>query len=100
MGSVQLRAGLWATHAVFGPVITDPRAADTTVFVSSLSHTRTLYTMAKHSGLVDPITKDFERSTVAYCVDAISISIGSLLGISPVTAFIESAVCSLRFFSQ
>jgi len=58
---------------------------------------RTLYTMAKLSGVVDPTTKDFERSTVAYCVDAISISIGSLLGISPVTAFIESAVRSLYF---
>lgn len=48
--------------------------------------------MAKFSDLVDPDTKDFERSTVAYCVDAISISMGSLLGTSPVTAFIESAV--------
>jgi len=53
--------------------------------------------MAKLSGVVDPTTKDFERSTVAYCVDAISISIGSLLGISPVTAFIESAVRLLYF---
>jgi AGZA family xanthine/uracil permease-like MFS transporter len=33
---------------------------------------------------------------VAYCMDAISISIGSLLGTSPVTAFIESAVRSLH----
>jgi len=34
---------------------------------------------------------DFERSTVAYCVDALSISMGALMGTSPVTAFIESA---------
>lgn len=33
---------------------------------------------------------DFPRSTVAYCIDAACISIGSLLGCSPVTAFIES----------
>ncbi|TFY76336.1 hypothetical protein EWM64_g7677 [Hericium alpestre] len=31
------------------------------------------------------------RSTVAYCVDAFSISMGALMGTSPVTAFIESA---------
>lgn len=47
--------------------------------------------MAKFAGLRDPITLDFERSTVAYCVDAFSISMGSLLGVSPVTAFVESA---------
>lgn len=33
---------------------------------------------------------DFPRSTVAYCTDAVFISIGALLGSSPVTAFIES----------
>ncbi|KAK7043065.1 hypothetical protein VNI00_008803 [Paramarasmius palmivorus] len=51
----------------------------------------TLYSMAKLAGLRDPVTLDFEGSTMAYCVDAFSISIGSLLGVSPVTAFIESA---------
>ncbi|GAW00171.1 purine transporter [Lentinula edodes] len=34
---------------------------------------------------------DFEGSTAAYCVDAFSISMGALVGTSPVTAFIESA---------
>jgi AGZA family xanthine/uracil permease-like MFS transporter len=48
--------------------------------------------MAKFAGVMNERTLDFERSTVAYCVDAFSISIGSLLGVSPVTAFIESAV--------
>jgi len=47
--------------------------------------------MAKFAGLRDPITLDFENSTIAYCVDAFSISMGSLMGTSPVTAFIESA---------
>lgn len=47
--------------------------------------------MAKFAGLRDPETLDFENSTIAYCVDAFSISIGALLGTSPVTAFIESA---------
>lgn len=47
--------------------------------------------MAKFAGLRDPVTLDFERSTVAYCVDAFSISMGALLGVSPVTAFVESA---------
>ena len=47
--------------------------------------------MAKFAGLRDPVTLDFEGSTLAYCVDAITITIGSLLGTSPVTAYIESA---------
>ena len=46
--------------------------------------------MARFSGVVDPSTGDFPRSTLAYCTDAMTISIGSLLGCSPVTAFIES----------
>ena len=47
--------------------------------------------MAKFAGLRDPVTLDFEGSTAAYCVDALTITVGSLLGTSPVTAFIESA---------
>lgn len=34
---------------------------------------------------------DFENSTIAYCVDAIAISMGALMGSSPVTTFVESA---------
>ncbi|KAF9064752.1 xanthine/uracil permease [Rhodocollybia butyracea] len=51
----------------------------------------TIYSMAKFAGLRDPVTLDFEGSTAAYCVDAFSISMGALVGTSPVTAFIESA---------
>jgi len=46
--------------------------------------------MAKFAGVVDEETGSFPRSTIAYCTDAFSISIGALLGTSPVTAFIES----------
>ena len=46
--------------------------------------------MARFSGVVDPETGDFPRSTLAYCTDALCISVGALLGVSPVTAFIES----------
>ncbi|KAF7973797.1 hypothetical protein HWV62_14158 [Athelia sp. TMB] len=63
----------------------------TFLYVDILDTTGTLYSMAKFAGLRDPVTLDFENSTVAYCVDAFSISIGALLGTSPVTAFIESA---------
>ncbi len=61
------------------------------LYVDILDTTGTLYSMAKFAGLRDPVTMDFENSTVAYCVDAISISLGALMGTSPVTAFIESA---------
>jgi adenine/guanine/hypoxanthine permease len=63
----------------------------TFLYVDILDTTGTLYSMAKFAGLRDPVTLDFERSTVAYCVDAFSISMGALMGTSPVTAFIESA---------
>lgn len=62
----------------------------TFLYVDIIDCTATLYSMARFSGVVDPVTGDFPRSTLAYCMDAISISIGSLLGVSPVTAFIES----------
>ncbi|KAI9769727.1 MAG: hypothetical protein M1839_003603 [Geoglossum umbratile] len=63
----------------------------TFLYVDILDCTGTLYSMARFSGVVDDSTGDFPRSTLAYCTDAMSISIGSLLGTSPVTAFIESA---------
>jgi len=47
--------------------------------------------MARFAGVVDGTTGDFERSSIAYCVDAFCISIGALLGTSPVTAFVESS---------
>ncbi|KAF9555938.1 xanthine/uracil permease [Agrocybe pediades] len=63
----------------------------TFLYVDILDTTGTLYSMAKFAGLRDPVTLDFEGSNIAYCIDAICISIGSLMGISPVTAYIESA---------
>ncbi|EGE01990.1 nucleoside transporter [Trichophyton equinum CBS 127.97] len=46
--------------------------------------------MARFCGAIDERTQDFEGSAMAYTVDALSISIGSLFGSSPVTAFVES----------
>jgi len=63
----------------------------TFLYVDLFDTTGTLYSMAKFSGVMNPRTKDFEGSTVAYMVDAFSISMGALMGTSPVTAFIESA---------
>jgi len=63
----------------------------TFLYVDILDTTGTLYSMAKFAGLRDPVTLDFENSTAAYCVDAFTISMGALMGTSPVTAFIESA---------
>ncbi|RDW71042.1 hypothetical protein BP6252_07605 [Coleophoma cylindrospora] len=62
----------------------------TFLYVDIVDCTATLYSMARFSGVVDPETGDFPRSTLAYCTDAIMISIGSVFGCSPVTAFIES----------
>ncbi|CAA9958525.1 Xanthine/uracil/vitamin C permease [Pyrenophora teres f. maculata] len=62
----------------------------TFLYVDIIDCTATLYSMARFSGVVDLETGDFPRSTLAYCTDAVCISIGALLGCSPVTAFIES----------
>ncbi|KAI9675042.1 MAG: hypothetical protein M1817_001448 [Caeruleum heppii] len=62
----------------------------TFLYVDILDCTGTLYSMARFSGVVDPESGDFPRSTIAYCTDAMAISIGALLGVAPVTAFIES----------
>ncbi|CAG8949118.1 hypothetical protein HYFRA_00002247 [Hymenoscyphus fraxineus] len=62
----------------------------TFLYVDILDCTGTLYSMARFSGAIDEETQDFEGSAVAYIVDATGISIGSLFGLAPVTAFIES----------
>jgi adenine/guanine/hypoxanthine permease len=62
----------------------------TFLYVDILDATGTLYSMARFANLIDPITQDFEGSSIAYMVDAISISIGAVLGCPPVTAYIES----------
>ncbi|KAF2088026.1 xanthine/uracil permease family protein-like protein [Saccharata proteae CBS 121410] len=62
----------------------------TFLYVDIIDCTATLYSMARFSGVVDPETGDFPRSTLAYCTDALSISIGALFGTAPCTAFIES----------
>jgi AGZA family xanthine/uracil permease-like MFS transporter len=62
----------------------------TFLYVDILDCTGTLYSMARFCGAVDEETQDFEGSAVAYLVDAFGISIGSLFGSPPVTAYIES----------
>ncbi|CBY00368.1 hypothetical protein IAQ61_011300 [Plenodomus lingam] len=62
----------------------------TFLYVDILDCTGTLYSMARFCGVIDERTQDFENSSIAYSVDAIGISIGSLMGCPPVTAYIES----------
>ncbi|KAF2116376.1 xanthine/uracil permease family protein-like protein [Lophiotrema nucula] len=62
----------------------------TFLYVDILDATGTLYSMARFAGVIDERTQDFENSSIAYSVDAIGISIGSLMGSPPVTAYIES----------
>ncbi|KAF2002004.1 xanthine/uracil permease family protein-like protein [Amniculicola lignicola CBS 123094] len=62
----------------------------TFLYVDILDCTGTLYSMARFSGVINERTQDFENSSIAYTVDALGISIGSLMGSPPVTAYIES----------
>ncbi|KAI9150683.1 Efflux pump notK' [Paramyrothecium foliicola] len=66
------------------------RALFTFLYVDILDCTGTLYSMARFANLIDERTQDFEGSATAYLVDSIGITIGSVFGTSPVTAFIES----------
>jgi AGZA family xanthine/uracil permease-like MFS transporter len=49
-----------------------------------------MYSMARFAGAIDEETQDFEGSAVAYLIDAFGVTIGSLFGCPPVTAFVES----------
>lgn len=63
----------------------------TFLYVDILDTTGTLYSLASFAGLVDPDTGDFEGQYAAFMSDAAAIVVGSLLGTSPVTAFVESS---------
>ncbi|KAK9742267.1 hypothetical protein RND81_03G160100 [Saponaria officinalis] len=62
----------------------------TFLYVDILDTTGTLYSMARFAGFVDE-NGDFEGQYFAFMSDAVSIVVGSLLGTSPVTTFIESS---------
>jgi AGZA family xanthine/uracil permease-like MFS transporter len=62
----------------------------TFLYVDIIDCTATLYSMARFCKQSRKIDGDFPRSTVAFCVDAFCITLGSIFGCSPVTAFIES----------
>ncbi|XP_023553604.1 adenine/guanine permease AZG1-like isoform X1 [Cucurbita pepo subsp. pepo] len=62
----------------------------TFLYVDILDTTGTLYSMARFAGFVDQ-NGDFEGQYFAFMSDATAIVVGSLLGTSPVTAFIESS---------
>jgi adenine/guanine/hypoxanthine permease len=63
----------------------------TFLYVDILDTTGGLYSMARFAGFVDDATGEFEGQYYAFMSDASAIVFGSLLGTSPVTAFIESS---------
>ncbi|KAK9811846.1 hypothetical protein WJX72_011125 [[Myrmecia] bisecta] len=67
----------------------------TFLYVDFLDATGTLFSMANFinnfiPGFLDE-NKSFPNQTFAFCVDGLSSVIGSLMGTSPITAFVESA---------
>jgi len=55
----------------------------------------------QNAGLCDPVTLDFEKSTITYYVEAFSISIGALIGPSPVITYCRGnlwAICRMLIF--
>ncbi|KAI4385625.1 hypothetical protein MLD38_003627 [Melastoma candidum] len=63
----------------------------TFLYVDILDTTGTLYSMARFAGFADDRDGGFEGQYFAFMSDASAIVAGSLLGTSPVTAFIESS---------
>ncbi|KAI8065186.1 permease family-domain-containing protein [Gongronella butleri] len=61
----------------------------TFLYVDILDTTGTMYSMAKYGGFTNR-NGDFERSTIAFMTDAITITIGACFGSSSCTAFVES----------
>mmetsp|Transcript_41711 Transcript_41711/g.68625 ORF Transcript_41711/g.68625 Transcript_41711/m.68625 type:complete len:571 (-) Transcript_41711:158-1870(-) len=61
----------------------------TMLYVDVLDTTGTLYSMAQFSGLMDK-SGNFPRSTAAFCSDALGTVVGSILGTTDITAYIES----------
>ncbi|PWA96284.1 Xanthine/uracil/vitamin C permease [Artemisia annua] len=62
----------------------------TFLYVDILDTTGTLYSMARFAGFMDE-NGDFEGQYFAFMSDASAIVCGSLLGTSPVTAYVESS---------
>lgn len=62
----------------------------TFLYVDILDTTGTLYSMARFAGFTDE-KGNFEGQYAAFMSDASAIVVGSLLGTSPVTAFVESS---------
>lgn len=62
----------------------------TFLYVDILDTTGTLYSVARFAGFVDT-AGDFEGQYFAFMSDAFAIVVGSLLGTSPVSAYIESS---------
>ncbi|KAI9229300.1 MAG: permease family-domain-containing protein [Piptocephalis tieghemiana] len=61
----------------------------TFLYVDILDTTGTMFSMAKFGGYMDE-RGDFAGSTMAFCSDALAVSIGALLGTPPITTFVES----------
>ncbi|KAI4372900.1 hypothetical protein MLD38_011081 [Melastoma candidum] len=63
----------------------------TFLYVDILDTTGTLYSMARFAGFTDDQDGGFEGQYFAFMSDASAIVMGSLLGTSPVTTYIESS---------
>ena len=61
----------------------------TMLYVDFLDTSGTLLGIVGSMGLLDD-EGNFEKSTQAYCCDALATMFGSLFGLSPITSYIES----------
>lgn len=62
----------------------------TMLYVDMIDCTATLQGLARYTYRLQGLDPDFPGSTIAYCTNAFCISMGALLGSSPVTVYVES----------
>lgn len=81
------------------------------LYLDLLDATGTFYSMANYinkrvPGFIDPVSNTFPRMTAAFCVDGVATWIGALMGIPPLTTYIESATggcatgCAIGFCAR
>ncbi|KAL8247851.1 hypothetical protein R6Q59_009067 [Mikania micrantha] len=85
---IQSTAGALSFSSIKKPFFWE--ALITFLYVDILDTTGTLYSMARFAGFTD-VNGDFEGQYFAFVSDASAIVVGSLLGTSPVTAYLESS---------
>ncbi|KXZ42888.1 hypothetical protein GPECTOR_112g258 [Gonium pectorale] len=87
--ALQLHFGAFGSSQLWVTLVSD-------LYLDLLDSTGTFFSMASYinkrlPGFVDPVNKTFPRMTLCYCADASAVCVAALLGIPPISTYVESA---------